>query len=215
MIGGREREREGEGRLRGRKYNTGEGEVCKRASGALEQKIRPSSRDLLHPLAHRLTYNLPAKHGFNLALSRYRTALSDRLCRHPLAILSIPPRNVAKSACICHPSFESSDFSIKLMFEMSKMKRTINSSFHLIDQKFLCSIYVQSRSFFPQRDGNLRTQGRARLLRAPPYWPFLPARATSCSSKFAPPIISTVFSRKGNRCSRISSGWKFIESLLL
>lgn len=109
----------------------------------------------------------------------------------------------------------SSDFSIKLMFEMSKMKRTISSSFHLIDQKFLCSIYVQSRSFFPQRDGNLRTQGRARLLRAPPYWPFLPARATSCSSKFAPPIISTVFSRKGNRCSRISSGWKFIESLLL
>ena len=28
----------------------------------------------MHPLAHRLTYNLPAKHGFNLALSRYRTA---------------------------------------------------------------------------------------------------------------------------------------------
>jgi len=41
---------------------------------ALEQKIHPSSRDLLHPLAHRLTYNLPAKHGFNLALSRYRSA---------------------------------------------------------------------------------------------------------------------------------------------
>lgn len=48
---------------------------CRRArQRALEQKIHPSSRDLLHPLAHRLTYNLPAKHGFNLALSRYRTA---------------------------------------------------------------------------------------------------------------------------------------------
>lgn len=53
---------------------TGGGECRRARQRALEQKIHPSSRDLLHPLAHRLTYNLPAKHGFNLALSRYRTA---------------------------------------------------------------------------------------------------------------------------------------------
>lgn len=52
---------------------------CQRArQRALEQKIHPSSRDLLHPLAHRLTYNLPAKHGFNLTLSRYRSARTSR-----------------------------------------------------------------------------------------------------------------------------------------
>lgn len=55
---------------------------CRRArQRALEQKIHPSSRDLLHPLAHRLTYNLPAKHGFNLALSRYRSARTGRACQ--------------------------------------------------------------------------------------------------------------------------------------
>jgi len=61
----------------GREVEEGE-EGCRRRrrarQRALEQKIHPSSRDLLHPLAHRLTYNLPAKHGFNLALSRYRSA---------------------------------------------------------------------------------------------------------------------------------------------
>lgn len=55
---------------------------------ALEQKIHPSSRDLLHPLAHRLTYNLPAKHGFNLALSRYRSARTSRRAPAVLAVFT-------------------------------------------------------------------------------------------------------------------------------
>lgn len=117
---------------RRRKYNIG-GRGCKRAipdSGALEQKIRPSSRDLLHPLAHRLTYNLPAKHGFNLALSRYRTALgppplsplpSSRFFPSKIACNSL--RRIAKLACASIPlllSFECERLSISIILNRER-----------------------------------------------------------------------------------------------
>jgi len=80
---------------------------CQRArQRALEQKIHPSSRDLLHPLAHRLTYNLPAKHGFNLTLSRYRSArTSRRVCQSCLLSFSQLPLRLSidfllRKACV-------------------------------------------------------------------------------------------------------------------
>lgn len=171
-------------------------------SGALEQKIRPSSRDLLHPLAHRLTYNLPAKHGFNLALSRYRAALGPPSSPSPRDSFRLSPPSLRDREISLHFASLPPSPTIEIIGDKRERRttqRSSSSSTHSIEILFSAKT-------------DLRTQGRARLLRAPPYWPLLPP---SYSSKFAPPIIPTLFSRKGDRCSRISSSsWKFIESPL-
>lgn len=153
-------------------------------SGALEQKIRPSSRDLLHPLAHRLTYNLPAKHGFNLALSRYRAALGPPSSPSPRDSFRLSPPSPRDPEISLHFASLPPSPTIEIVRDKRERRTTQRSS---------SSSSTRSIEILFSAKTDLRTQGRARLLRAPPYWPLLPP---SYSSKFAPPIIPTLFSRK-------------------